>query len=96
VTALDMARGRYYDKDIDALEATPDESPPRPTVSHSDRFNKDQFSSVVPAREKDIGYDAEADNQSFMNDLASRHPHYVGDQTVHQYRTSPGSASNGR
>jgi hypothetical protein len=90
VTALDMARGRYYDKDIDALEAAPDESPPRPTMGATDHLGE-QFGSVLPAREKDLGYDAEADNQSFMNDLASkqRHPNYVNGRSLHDYRTSP-------
>ena len=48
MTALDMARGRYYDKDIDALEAAPDESPPRPTMGATDHLGE-QFGSVLPA-----------------------------------------------
>ena len=92
MTALDMARGRYYDKDIDALEAAPDESPPRPTMGGTDHLGE-QFGSVLPAREKDLGYDAEADNQSFMNDLAQRHPRYVNGNSLHAWLTSPGGKS---
>ena len=74
MTALDMARGRYYDKDIDALEAAPDESPPRPTMNGE--HLGEQFTGLTGKPEVP----------------KARHPHFIGGKSVHQYRTSPGSA----
>jgi hypothetical protein len=78
---------------VNVLSEPGAESPPRPTVGHADKFNANQFESVIPAREKDLGYDAEADAQDFMNELhaapAARHPNYIGEgQSLHQYRES--------
>lgn len=53
MTALDMARGRYYDKDIDALEAAPDESPPRPTMNGE--HLGEQFAGIRTDRAPDEG-----------------------------------------
>ncbi len=81
-----VSRRQFAEDDINA---PPDESPPRPTMGAADHLG-DQFHSVIPAREKDLGYDSEADAQDWMNELRSkRRANYVGDQTVHQYRTSP-------
>ena len=88
------------DRQFTRAKAAPDlESPPRPTVGHADRFNQDQFAgladdggrrSVIPAREYEPGYNAEAEMQDWMNELRSkRRPNYVGDQTLAEYRTSP-------
>jgi len=55
------------------------DSPPRPTMNGE--HMGPQFAGLVGAPD-----DAPP---------AGRHPNYVGAQTVHQYRTSPGSASNG-
>ena len=76
MAAIDMARGRYYDKDIDALEAAPDESPPRPTMGAIDHLGE-QFAGLTPEA---------------LKPPAARHPHFIGGKSVHQYRTSPGSA----
>lgn len=89
MATVDAARnGRQFsDAELDEPGV---ESPPRPTVGHAEKFNADQFGSIVALHEKDLGYDAEADAQGWMNDLASkRHPHYIGgDETspsVHEW-----------
>jgi hypothetical protein len=81
MAAVDAARGgrQFSAEDIDAPGA---ESPPRPTVSHSDKFS-DQFAELV-------GPDGVGRHS--VNPSANRHPHYVGKRSLHEYRTSPGSS----
>ena len=93
MAAEDFVSDKQFDKNADL-----EDSPPRPTVGHADKFNAEQFQgivggggrrSVIPAREYEPGYDAEREMQDWMNDLRSkRHPHYVGDQTLADYRAN--------
>ena len=83
--------GKYSDDDLA-------DSPPRPTMGAADHLGE-QFQGIVgpdrashsvnPPAELDLGYDAEADAQDWRNDLASRHPHYIGEDddapSVHEY-----------
>lgn len=76
MSAIDAARNGRQRAHED-LDEPGVESPPRPTVGHSDKFNQDQFADVM----------AES-----LKPPAARHPHYVGKRALHEYRTSPGSS----
>lgn len=94
MSVLDAARGgrQFSDAELDEPGA---DSPPRPTMGATDHLGE-QFKSVIPAREYEPGYDAEAEMQDFMNDLRSkRRPNHIAGQTIHQYYSAPGSARNG-
>lgn len=97
MATVDAARGGRQFSDAQ-LDEPGQDSPPRPTVTHADKFSE-QFAglvgdggrqSVIPAREYEPGYDAEGELHDWMNELRSkRRPNYVGDQTLADYRTSP-------
>lgn len=50
-------------------------SPSRTVVTHSDKFHAEQFAGSIGSPDVPTG---------------ARRAHYIGDQSVHQWRTSPG------
>ena len=77
MAAIDMARGGPHDDG--SLDEPGAESPVRETVSHADKFNADQFQSVLPAREKAL--------DALGDDSPGRHPNFIGGVSVHDWRS---------
>lgn len=75
------------DKQFARANAEPDlESPPRPTVTHAEKFNADQFQGFVGAQFAGLVGPDEAEAPK------ARRANYIAGQSVHEYRTSPGSS----